>query len=86
MLSRCLPNLAGSRLKLFQACIGACRFDMQLALHLLPYVVQDVVSHGSDEARSGVQMEVRSLRRPQTGERIRSNPVTLFPCTGAGSY
>jgi len=31
---------------------------MQLALHLLPYVVQNVVSNGSDEARHGVQMEV----------------------------
>ena len=49
---------AGSRTKLFQACIGACRFDMQLALHLLPYLVQNVVSNGSDEARHGVQMEV----------------------------
>ena len=45
-------------MQVFQACIGACRFDMQLALYLLPYLVQNVVSYGSDEARHGVQREV----------------------------
>ena len=50
--------VAGPRTKLFKACNGALRFDIQLALFLLPYLVQNVVAHGSDEARSDVQSEV----------------------------
>ena len=30
----------------------------QVSLFLLPYLVQNVVCHGSDEARQGVQAEV----------------------------
>ena len=52
----------GPRTKLFRACNGAFRFDIQLALFLLPYLVQNVVSYGSDEARSDVQKEVCILR------------------------
>ena len=58
----------GPRTKLFKACSGALRFDIQLALFLLPYLVQNVVSYGSDEARSDVRKEARrSIMRPEFG-------------------
>ena len=55
-------HAAGPRTKLFKACNGALRFDIQLALFLLPYLVQNVVAYGSDEARSDVQTEVCTCR------------------------
>ena len=75
---------AGSRTKLFQACVGACRFDMQLALHLLPYVVQNVVSNGSDEARHGVQMEVWLSEGYVVGLPCKRSVVSCAACAVAG--
>jgi hypothetical protein len=48
----------GSRLKAFEACIPILRVDTQASQFLLPYVVQNVVCYGADEARQGVLNEV----------------------------
>jgi serine/threonine-protein kinase ATR len=50
---------AGSRLKIFEACIPILSHDTQTSQFLLPYVVQNVVCFGADEARQGVLNEVK---------------------------
>ncbi len=52
----------GPRLKMFQACIPIFRVDIQVSQYLLPYLVQNVVAHGSDEAVKGVRNEVRASK------------------------
>lgn len=50
---------------MFQACIPIFRVDIQVSQFLLPYLVQNVVSHGSDEARQGVLNEVSTPAQGQ---------------------
>ncbi len=59
----CTPHCrAGERLKLFRATITVFRYDVPACLFLLPYLVHNVVAHGSDAARAGVQ-QVTNARK-----------------------
>ncbi|RAL53196.1 hypothetical protein DM860_006868 [Cuscuta australis] len=51
----------GSRASIFNACRGIVRHDMQIAMYLLPYLVLNVVCHGTEEARHGIAEEIRSV-------------------------
>lgn len=46
---------AGQLLPLFEACLPVMRTDIQVNRFLLPYLLQDVISFGSEEAVSGEQ-------------------------------
>ena len=74
---------AGARTKLFNACSGLLQQDMQLSMFLLPYIVQNVVSYGSDEARIAVQKEVRSSIHTFMYMKVPQNP--LIPADSAGT-
>ncbi|MQL84785.1 hypothetical protein Taro_017301 [Colocasia esculenta] len=51
----------GSRASIFSACRGIVRHDMQTAVYLLPYLVLNVVCHGTAEARHSVTEEILSV-------------------------
>jgi hypothetical protein len=50
---------AGAQVKLFQSVIPVFRFDIPTSLFLMPYLVHNVLAHGSDLARQGVQQEIQ---------------------------
>ena len=50
---------AGAQVKLFQSVIPVFRFDIPTSLFLMPYLVHNVLAHGSDLARQGAQQELR---------------------------
>ncbi|CAA6663251.1 unnamed protein product [Spirodela intermedia] len=54
-------NSTGSRLSIFSACRGIVRHDMQTAVYLLPYLVLNVVCHGTVEARHSITQEILSV-------------------------
>lgn len=56
-----LPCLccAGVQLKLFQSVIPVFRFEIPTSLFLMPYLVHNVLAHGTDAARQGVQQEIQ---------------------------
>ncbi|GAB2267814.1 hypothetical protein Dimus_002790 [Dionaea muscipula] len=54
-------HATGSRARIFNACRGIVRHDMQTALYLLPYLVLAAVCHGTEEARSGITEEILSV-------------------------
>ena len=49
------------QLRLFQAVIPVFRFDIPTSLFLMPYLVHNVLAHGSDLARHGVRQEVQAV-------------------------
>ncbi|KAH7278933.1 hypothetical protein KP509_38G065100 [Ceratopteris richardii] len=51
----------GPRSLIFNACKGILRHDMATVLYLLPYIVLNVVSEGSSEARVSVTDEILSV-------------------------
>ncbi|CAA0406623.1 unnamed protein product [Arabidopsis thaliana] len=51
----------GSRVSIFAACRGIVRHDMQTATYLLPYLVLDVVCHGTEAARLSISEEILSV-------------------------
>ncbi|CAK8574214.1 unnamed protein product [Lathyrus sativus] len=50
-----------SRASIFNACRGIVRHDMQTAIYLLPYLVLNVVCHGTQEARHSITQEILSV-------------------------
>ncbi|KAG0457231.1 hypothetical protein HPP92_022388 [Vanilla planifolia] len=54
-------DVTGSRYSVFSSCRGIVRHDMQTAIYLLPYLVLDVVCHGTAEARHSITEEVLSV-------------------------
>ncbi|ESQ47406.1 hypothetical protein EUTSA_v10027615mg [Eutrema salsugineum] len=64
-LSYWIKNLTahatGSRVSIFAACRGIVRHDMQTATYLLPYLVLDVVCHGTEAARLSISEEILSV-------------------------
>ena len=50
---------AGAQVKLFQSVIPVFRFDIPTSLFLMPYLVHNVLAHGSDLARQGAQQEIQ---------------------------
>lgn len=53
------PAAAGNQLKLFQSVMPACRFDIPACLFLMPYLLHNVLAHGTDDARQSVQQEIK---------------------------
>lgn len=51
-------HATGSRARIFNACRGIVRQDMQTAIYLLPYLVLNAVCHGTEEARYGITEEI----------------------------
>ncbi|XP_050363920.1 serine/threonine-protein kinase ATR [Argentina anserina] len=51
-------HATGSRARIFNACRGIVRQDMQTAIYLLPYLVLNAVCHGTEEARDGITQEI----------------------------
>lgn len=51
----------GLRSSIFSACRGIVRHDMQTAAYLLPYLVLNVVCHGTLEARHSITEEILSV-------------------------
>ncbi|XP_078439829.1 ataxia telangiectasia-mutated and RAD3-like protein isoform X2 [Wolffia australiana] len=54
-------NSSGSRSVIFSACRGIVRHDMQTAVYLLPYLVLNVLCHGTEEARQSITEEILSV-------------------------
>lgn len=50
----------GNQLKLFQSVMPACRFDIPTCLFLMPYLLHNVLAHGTDDARQSVQQEIQA--------------------------
>lgn len=61
-------HATGSRASIFNACRGIVRHDMQTAIYLLPYLVLDVVCHGTEPARYGVTEEILSVLNAAASE------------------
>ncbi|RRT68072.1 hypothetical protein B296_00005474 [Ensete ventricosum] len=51
----------GPRYSIFSACRGIVRHDMQTAAYLLPYLVLNVVCHGTVEARNSITEEILTV-------------------------
>ncbi|CAL9149410.1 serine/threonine-protein kinase ATR isoform X2 [Musa acuminata AAA Group] len=51
----------GTRYSIFSACRGIVRHDMQTAAYLLPYLVLNVVCHGTVEARNSITEEILTV-------------------------
>ncbi|XP_010416834.1 PREDICTED: serine/threonine-protein kinase ATR [Camelina sativa] len=54
-------HATGSRVSIFAACRGIVRHDMQTATYLLPYLVLNVVCHGTEAARLSISEEILSV-------------------------
>ncbi|KAI3718255.1 hypothetical protein L6452_19118 [Arctium lappa] len=61
-------HATGSREKIFKACRGIVRHDMQTATYLLPYLVLNAVLHGTEEARHGITEEILSVLNAAASE------------------
>ncbi|XP_062086906.1 serine/threonine-protein kinase ATR isoform X2 [Humulus lupulus] len=57
-IKKLMAHATGSRARIFNACRGIVRHDMQTAVYLLPYLVLNVVCHGTEEARHCVTEEI----------------------------
>ncbi|KAM6558479.1 hypothetical protein CsatA_027718 [Cannabis sativa] len=57
-IKKLMAHATGSRARIFNACRGIVRHDMQTAVYLLPYIVLNVVCHGTEEARHCVTEEI----------------------------
>ncbi|EXB24045.1 Serine/threonine-protein kinase ATR [Morus notabilis] len=60
-IKKLMAHATGSRARIFNACRGIVRHDMQTAVYLLPYLVLNAVCHGTEEARSGIAEEILSV-------------------------
>ncbi|KAL0365707.1 UNVERIFIED_CONTAM: Serine/threonine-protein kinase ATR [Sesamum angustifolium] len=60
-IKKLTAHATGSRSKIFNACRGIVRHDMQVAMYLLPYLVLNAVCDGTEEARSGITEEILSV-------------------------
>ncbi|KAL0422945.1 UNVERIFIED_CONTAM: Serine/threonine-protein kinase ATR [Sesamum latifolium] len=60
-IKKLTAHATGSRSKIFNACRGIVRHDMQVAIYLLPYLVLNAVCDGTEEARSGITEEILSV-------------------------
>lgn len=67
-IKKLILDATGSRANIFNACRGIVRHDMQTAIYLLPYIVLDVVCHGSEAARSGITEEILSVLNAAAAE------------------
>ncbi|KAL4421833.1 hypothetical protein ABPG77_001622 [Micractinium sp. CCAP 211/92] len=54
-------HASGNQLKLFQSVMPACRFDIPACLFLMPYLLHNVLAHGTDDARQSVQQEIKAV-------------------------
>nr|XP_048336390.1 serine/threonine-protein kinase ATR-like isoform X3 [Ziziphus jujuba var. spinosa] len=60
-IKKLTAHATGSRASIFTACRVIVRQDMQTAVYLLPYLVLNVVCHGSQEARCGITEEILTV-------------------------
>lgn len=60
-IKKLTAHATGSRVSIFAACRGIVRHDMQTATYLLPYLVLDVVCHGTEAARLSISEEILSV-------------------------
>lgn len=60
-IKKLMGQATGSRASIFTACRGIVRHDMQTAIYLLPYLVLNVICHGTEEARHGITQEILSV-------------------------
>ncbi|KAL9238429.1 hypothetical protein vseg_012850 [Gypsophila vaccaria] len=60
-IQKLIAHSTSSRADIFKACQGIVRQDIQTAIYLLPYLVLDVVCHGSAAAREGVTDEILAV-------------------------
>ncbi|CAH2061656.1 unnamed protein product [Thlaspi arvense] len=60
-IKKLTAHATGSRVGIFAACRGIVRHDMQTATYLLPYLVLDVVCHGTEAARLSISEEILSV-------------------------
>ncbi|KAL2937004.1 Serine/threonine-protein kinase ATR [Bienertia sinuspersici] len=66
-IEKLIVDATGSRASIFSACRGIVCHDMQTAIYLLPYLVLDVVCHGS-AARYGITEEILSVLNAAASE------------------
>ncbi|CAN8236301.1 unnamed protein product [Cochlearia groenlandica] len=60
-IKKLTAHATGSRVSIFASCRGIVRHDMQTATYLLPYLVLDVVCHGTEAARRSISEEILSV-------------------------
>ncbi|WOK94665.1 serine/threonine-protein kinase ATR isoform X1 [Canna indica] len=60
-IKKLTAHSTGPRSSIFSACRGIVRHDMQTAAYLLPYLVLNVVSHGTLDARHSITEEILSV-------------------------
>ncbi|KAL5561258.1 hypothetical protein UlMin_031005 [Ulmus minor] len=60
-IKKLMAHATGSRARIFNACRGIVRHDMQTAVYLLPHLVLNAVCHGTEEARHGITKEIMSV-------------------------
>lgn len=60
-IKKLTAHATGSRASIFTACRVIVRQDMQTAVYLLPYLVLNVVCHGTEEARCGITEEILTV-------------------------
>ena len=67
-IKKLMAHATGSRARIFNACRGIVRHDMQTAVYLLPYLVLNVVCQGTEEARHGITEEILSVLNAAVSE------------------
>ncbi|XP_007041728.2 PREDICTED: serine/threonine-protein kinase ATR isoform X1 [Theobroma cacao] len=67
-IKKLTAHAIGSRASIFNACRGIVRHDMQTAIYLLPYLVLNVVCHGTEEGRHGITEEIQSVLNAAASE------------------
>ncbi|KAL6494861.1 hypothetical protein OROGR_031661 [Orobanche gracilis] len=60
-IKKLMAHATGSRSVIFYACRGIARYDMHVAMYLLPYLVLNAVCDGTEDARSGITEEILSV-------------------------
>ena len=75
-------NSSGSRLSIFSACRGIVRHDMPTAIYLLPYLVLNVLCHGTEDARRSISDEILSVLNGSAPENCVQAVFTLLDNLG----
>ncbi|KAF5745781.1 serine/threonine-protein kinase ATR isoform X1 [Tripterygium wilfordii] len=71
-IKKLTAHATGSRASIFNSCRGIVRHDMQTAVYLLPYLVLNVVCHGTEEARQSIAEEILSVLDAAASENNRA--------------
>ena len=66
----------GKNNKIFRACRGAVKHNVDIALYLLPYLLLDVLVSGSNDDRESIKQEIMDVL--QLGRKVEASPSRIM--------